>query len=171
MSSPEESSSAPHKSYSGVRQRKWGKWVSEIRVPGTQERLWLGSYSTPEGAAVAHDIAVYCLRRSASLDSLNFPALLPAGLRTNLSPGSVQKAASDAGMAIDAKFIMHRSAEEGVERSLSSSGSCSCSSKNDSFQRINGNEGSTTAEKTDHNHRSGGDASLSISVEDYDYYM
>ncbi|GMI64121.1 hypothetical protein HRI_000082000 [Hibiscus trionum] len=67
-----ESSGADEKKYKGVRRRRWGKWVSEIRVPGTEERLWLGSYSTPEAAAVAHHIAFYCLRRPSSLTALNF---------------------------------------------------------------------------------------------------
>ncbi|KAF4373176.1 hypothetical protein CsatB_008531 [Cannabis sativa] len=91
--------------YKGIRRRKWGKWVSEIRVPGTQSRLWLGSYATAEAAAVAHDVAFYCLRRPlTSSNGLNFPMMLPAaGLPDNMSPRSVQKAASDAGMAIDAQ--------------------------------------------------------------------
>nr|AID51418.1 ethylene response factor 13 [Diospyros kaki] len=114
MSSSSEGSGSsttadPTKSYRGVRRRKWGKWVSEIRVPGTQERLWLGSYSTPEAAAVAHDIASYCLRGPASLQKLNFPLTLPAGARPGMSPKSVQKAASDAGMAVDAQFAMKQS--------------------------------------------------------------
>ncbi|MCD9637604.1 hypothetical protein HAX54_020982 [Datura stramonium] len=91
--------------YRGIRRRKWGKWVSEIRVPGSSERLWLGTYTTPEAAAVAHDIAYYSLRQSSSLHKLNFPLMLPPYLQNGLSPRSVQKLASDAGMAIDAQFL------------------------------------------------------------------
>ncbi|KAD2805820.1 hypothetical protein R6Q59_029182 [Mikania micrantha] len=98
------------KKYKGVRCRRWGKWVSEIRVPGSQERLWLGTYSTPEGAAMAHDVASYSLRGATSLRKLNFPSMLPPTARTDLSPRSIQKAASDAGMAMDAQFITSREA-------------------------------------------------------------
>ncbi|KAL2347288.1 hypothetical protein Fmac_001288 [Flemingia macrophylla] len=95
----------------GVRRRKWGKWVSEIRVPGSQERLWLGTYATAEAAAVAHDVAVYCLRRPSSLEKLNFPDTLSSysvPLR-DMSPRSVQKVASDVAMDVDAKNIVARS--------------------------------------------------------------
>ncbi|XP_076916374.1 ethylene-responsive transcription factor ERF020-like [Bidens hawaiensis] len=104
-SSDEVRSSNDSKTYKGIRCRRWGKWVSEIRVPGSKERLWLGTYSTPEGAAVAHDVASYCLRGNTCLHKLNFPSMLPNTARTDLSPRSIQKAASDAGMAIDARFI------------------------------------------------------------------
>ncbi|XVE55006.1 hypothetical protein DITRI_Ditri03aG0126500 [Diplodiscus trichospermus] len=97
--------SLDERKYKGVRRRSWGKWVSEIRVPGTQERLWLGSYSTPEGAAIAHDVAFYCLRRPSSLHALNIPSMLPPNVNSNMSPKSFQKAASDAGMAVDALMI------------------------------------------------------------------
>ncbi|KAM3729440.1 hypothetical protein ACB098_12G012100 [Castanea mollissima] len=108
-SSEENGVCTSQKKYKGVRQRKWGKWVSEIRVPGTQERLWLGSYSTAEAAAMARDVAFYCLHKPSTLEKLNFPSMLPScSLRTDLSPRSVQKAASDAGMAIDAQLITDR---------------------------------------------------------------
>uniref|UniRef100_A0A7N0U969 AP2/ERF domain-containing protein n=1 Tax=Kalanchoe fedtschenkoi TaxID=63787 RepID=A0A7N0U969_KALFE len=84
------------KKFKGIRRRKWGKWVSEIRVPGTPNRLWLGSYSTAEAAAAAHQVASFYLR-SASSSSME-----RAEDGMSLSPRSVQKAASDAGMAVDA---------------------------------------------------------------------
>ncbi|KAA8528011.1 hypothetical protein F0562_035120 [Nyssa sinensis] len=117
MSSSDEGSSgsAHGNKYKGVRRRKWGKWVSEIRVPGTRERLWLGSYSTPEGAAIAHDIAFYCLRRPSSLESLNFPLMLPASVHTGMSPKSIQKVASDAGMAVDAQLTVKQVTENNVQ--------------------------------------------------------
>ncbi|RLM98562.1 ethylene-responsive transcription factor RAP2-1-like [Panicum miliaceum] len=99
--------------YRGVRRRAWGKWVSEIRVPGTRERLWLGSYAAPEAAAVAHDAAACLLRGlpgAAAAGHLNFPerAACYGGRRGRappLSPRSVQRVASDAGMAADAQLV------------------------------------------------------------------
>ena len=103
----------PGRRYKGVRRRQWGKWVSEIRVPGTRERLWLGSYATAEAAAVAHDAAVCLLRGGAG--GLNFPGraaaygnvlrLAPRGASQQLSTRSVQRVASDAGMAADAQLV------------------------------------------------------------------
>ncbi|KAJ4951301.1 hypothetical protein NE237_028133 [Protea cynaroides] len=57
--------------YKGVRKRKWGKWVSEIRLPNSRERIWLGSYDTPEKAARAFDAALFCLRGNKA--KFNFP--------------------------------------------------------------------------------------------------
>lgn len=57
--------------YRGVRRRKWGAWVAEVRFPNSRERLWLGSYSTAEEAARAFDAALYCLRGPGA--EFNFP--------------------------------------------------------------------------------------------------
>lgn len=93
----------PNKPYRGIRMRKWGKWVAEIREPNKRSRIWLGSYSTPVAAARAYDTALFYLRGPSA--RLNFPdCILEDAVDTplDLSAAAIRKRATEVGARVDA---------------------------------------------------------------------
>jgi hypothetical protein len=79
--------------YRGVRKRKWGKYVSEIRLPNCRQRIWLGSFHSPEKAALAFDAAQFCLRgRSAKFNFPDNPPEIDGG--RYMTPPEIQAAAA-----------------------------------------------------------------------------
>ena len=101
--------------YTGVRLRQWGRWVAEVRVPGTRQKLWIGTFETDRQAALAYDAALLCLKGSDAV--LNFPTSSPSSSASSshrradkdddpaagggMSPRSIQRAAAAAAAAID----------------------------------------------------------------------
>ncbi|KAM7279566.1 hypothetical protein ACFE04_006700 [Oxalis oulophora] len=91
--------SASSSAYRVVRKRKWGKWVSKIREPGTKSKIWLGSFQTPEMAAAAYDVTALYFRGCKA--KLNLPELahtLPKPVSSN--PEGIQMAAHEAAIHV-----------------------------------------------------------------------
>ncbi|KAL5716438.1 hypothetical protein ACHQM5_018127 [Ranunculus cassubicifolius] len=115
--------------YHGVRKRKWGRWVSEIRVPKKSSRIWLGTFPTAIMAAQAHDVAELAIKgRSAQL---NFPELAPLLPRpASKSPKDIQAAAIEAATFVQASMNIK------VEIQMSPTASSSCSTTSDDMQEL-----------------------------------
>ncbi|CAI0414346.1 unnamed protein product [Linum tenue] len=84
-----------HPVYRGVRSRKGDKWVCEVREPVTGTRVWLGTYTNPEMAARAHDVAALAFRgKSACLNFADSAWRLPVPASTDQI--DIRRAAAEA---------------------------------------------------------------------------
>jgi hypothetical protein len=67
------SASTPGRRFKGIRPatKSTSSWVTEIRPTNAAERIWLGSYPTPEQAARAFDVGTFYCNKKRKL--YNFP--------------------------------------------------------------------------------------------------
>nr|AYL99847.1 DREB1C [Caragana korshinskii] len=90
-----------HPIYKGVRERN-GKWVCELRQPNNKTRVWLGTFSNPDMAAIAYDVAALAFRGEAA--SLNFPHAATSLPRLNSRTSSIRSIQFAAMQAAEKQF-------------------------------------------------------------------